>query len=101
MNIYEYDLLNRYSGHTLTKETNGSSIKWELKNGATLIRGQSGFSGNDEKVLLQLRRDLGISDSVLPILTTSERDLVTVKKGQPILNTTTNTVQNYNGTDWI
>ena len=49
--LYEHDILNRNSGHTLTKTTTNDLIVWELKDGSNNVVARSrGGKDNDENV---------------------------------------------------
>lgn len=99
--LYEHDILNRYSGHTLTKTTDGDVITWTLKDGSDAFVARSkGISGDDEYILKDIRRALSIDDSVRPCLTTVQRDLMTLPLGQDIYNSTTDAPETKAASTW-
>ncbi len=101
--IYEYDILNRFPNHTLTKTTVNDRITWELKNGSSEhVNSASGLLNDDASVLRKLRIDLGFNGGVLNILTTAELALVTVPDRQMIFDITAGVMKMYDesGDQW-
>lgn len=102
--LYEYDILNRHASHTLTYLNGNDLVRWELKDGSSnLIMSTRGMSGDDVGILKKMRRDLGFGDDVLPVITTTQRDVMTPtpQDGQMIANLTTSTMQTRIGGSWV
>lgn len=92
--LYECDILNRYANHTLTSTVTNDMVKWELKDGSSQVIARArGANGNDERILKRMRNNLGIDDNIRPLLTTAERDSLTLLQGQTIINVTSDTAQ--------
>ncbi len=102
--IYEYDILNRFPDHTLTKTTVNDRITWELKNSSSEhVNSASGMLNDDATVLRKLRVKLGFNGGVLCRLTTAELALVTAPDSQTVFDITTDTMKIYNEDEdmWI
>ena len=99
-NIYINDLKARYSGYTFTETTVGSTTKVEFKNGSVVS-----YKATLDIVdaYRSIRSAMLEGENPLFLSTTTQRNALTMTdldKGVQILNTTTGTVQTYNGT-WI
>ena len=99
--IYHNDILNRFTGHTLTRTTISSTITWTLKDsGANFIQKYSGLS--DIEALRKLRINLGFSDLILLISTTAQKNALTnIDEGQKIFDTDFDESQTFNGVTWV
>jgi len=98
--IYQNDILNRFSGHTLTRTTDSNTITWTLKDaGSNLVQQYSGLT--DTESLRKLRINLGFPDPILLLSTTLQKNALVVDVGQTIFDTDLNVEQFHDGTNWV
>ena len=98
--IYKFDLENRFPTYTVEEISINSIVTVNLKDGSTIVASAKGM-GRDSP-MEKLREGQVGGREILPCLTTTERDSLTFKSGQEILNITDgNIIQYWDGTIWI
>lgn len=99
--LYELDILNRNPTYSLIKTTDNSFIIWTLRDAGNSIVARSKGLDDDEVILINIRSSLGIEHTVRACITETQRDSVTVPLGTDILNTTSDSIETYNGSTWV
>lgn len=100
VDILRVDIQNNYPTYTITETTVEDMFVVEFKNASSVLVGRS-KSTSAYVAMLNIRNNAVGSLLILPRLTTTQRDALTgVSVGEPLFNTTTDTIQLYNGTTW-
>jgi len=98
--LYIYDLTNRYPGYTFTETVIDSMTFVEFKD-VSLDVVSTSKKLDIIDAYISIRTQLNISSSIDCAITTVQRDTLTVEKWASIINTDTNSVNLYNGSDWV
>jgi len=97
--LWKKDIENRFASHTITTTTVNGVVTHELKDGGSasvkIVHGS-----DSARAMFALRRIMVGGEEILPRLTTTQRDALSISVEQLIFNTTTGAVEGYNGTEW-
>jgi hypothetical protein len=99
--LYSDDILNRYAGHSFTETTINSMVLVEFKDAGFAVIAKAQQLDLDD-AYGNIREQLGLTNSVLCRITTTQRDALTgILAGTQILNTDTSSVDTYGISDWL
>lgn len=93
--VWKYDLQNR--GYVVTEIVNGSLTEIIVTLDSEEVERIEAIG---REGIWACRVKLEGGESLLPIITTTQRDTITFKAGHQIFNTTLGTAQIYDGTAW-
>lgn len=95
------DLINRNPGYTFTETITNDITLVEFKNGSSVVIASAQKPGVDDAYLL-IRENLIGPLSILPCITTTERNALTATDtGRVIFNLTGNAQETYDGSSWL